>query len=267
MYKNFRTFLYSENTFHSTSRDLIVEGMIEILINGKRYTAIMFTPDMQQELVTGFLYTEGVIGKPGDIMSCRIYSIERRRGEDLYRAEVTIPFERARAYSLIEGKRISFSSCGICGTETYEQLQRGLKRVSSRTRFSMEVIEGLPDALGRHQPLYSRTGGAHAALLFDASGNLVAGAEDMGRHNALDKVIGVMLLKGIPPDDKILLTSGRASLEMILKTARAGFPLFVAISRPTSRAVEAAKYYNVTLMDLAKDSNQIYAHARRIEGF
>jgi FdhD protein len=89
----------------------------------------------------------------------------------------------------------------------------------------------------------------------------------MGRHNALDKVIGATLIKGISCEDKIVVSSGRASLEMMLKTARAGIPVFMAMSRPTSRAVEAAKFYNITLMDMAKDSNCIYSHARRIEGF
>ena len=89
----------------------------------------------------------------------------------------------------------------------------------------------------------------------------------MGRHNALDKVIGAALLKEISCHDKILLSSGRASLEMILKTARAGIPVFVAMSRPTSRAVQAAKFYNITLLDMAKDTNRIYSHVRRIKGF
>jgi FdhD protein len=117
------------------------------------------------------------------------------------------------------------------------------------------------------QPLYGKTGGAHAAILLDRGGNPVLHCEDMGRHNALDKVIGSTLIKGIPCQDKIAVSSGRASLEMILKVAKAGIPVFMAMSRPTSRAVEAAKFYNITLMDMAKGSNRIYSHARRIEGF
>ena len=131
----------------------------------------------------------------------------------------------------------------------------------------MDVLEGFSLKLQELQPLYRRTGGAHAAILFDSNGHPIFFSEDMGRHNALDKVIGSSLIEGIPSHDKVIVSSGRASLEMILKTARAGFPLFVAMSRPTSRAVEAAKFYNITLIDLAKDTNRIYSHARRIVGF
>jgi FdhD protein len=131
----------------------------------------------------------------------------------------------------------------------------------------MEVLKNFPRRMKKHQPLYRSTGGAHAAILFDADGKTIFHCEDMGRHNALDKVIGHTLLNAIPVEDKILVSSGRASLEMILKTARIGFPLFVAMSRPTSRAVEASKFYNITLIDMARSSNHIYSHVRRIEGF
>ena len=131
----------------------------------------------------------------------------------------------------------------------------------------MEVLVHLPEAMAKHQPVYKSTGGAHAAVLFDADGDPLIHCEDMGRHNALDKVIGTALIKEISCHDKILLSSGRASLEMIIKAARAGIPVFVAKSRPTSRAVEAAKFYNITLIDLARSTNRIYSHVRRIEGF
>ncbi|OPX39959.1 MAG: hypothetical protein B1H13_08550 [Desulfobacteraceae bacterium 4484_190.3] len=154
-------------------------------------------------------------------------------------------------------KRVSFSSCGVCGKQNYSELNPRISRVRSRVRFSMAMINTCSRRLEEHQKLYWRTGGAHAAMLLDRKAAPVLFSEDMGRHNALDKVIGAALLQHIPMDDKILVSSGRASLEMILKTARAGIPLFVAMSRPTSKAVEAAKVYNVTLVDLAKGSNGI----------
>jgi FdhD protein len=131
----------------------------------------------------------------------------------------------------------------------------------------MAVLKKAPKKLEAHQPLYDKTGGAHAAALLDTKGHILLHCEDMGRHNALDKVIGAAISKGMSSHDKILLSSGRASLEMILKTARVGIPVFVAMSRPTSRSVEAAKFYNITLVDMARKSNRIYSHVRRIEEY
>jgi FdhD protein len=266
MYSSIRSFTYSEGSVSSASSHLILEVPLEIIINGAASTLIMFTPGMTRELVTGFIFTEGLIGKASDIMECTIASEERGDGEVLIEARVTIP-SKDTIIPEIQGKRVSYSSCGICGKENYYDMKNGLGRVKSTYRFAMEVLKLLPEKLNEHQPLYQKTGGAHAAVLFDKQGDPLLYSEDMGRHNALDKVIGAALIKEIPCQDKILLSSGRASLEMILKTARAGIPVFVAMSRPTSKAVEAAKFYNITLLDMAKNSNRIYSHARRIKGF
>lgn len=266
MYSSIRFFTYSGGKISSASSHLIIEAPLEIVINDVTNVMIMFTPGMTRELVTGFIFTEGLIDKVSDIEECIISSEEQIDQEQVIKARVTIS-SKLFELSGIKGNRISYSSCGVCGKENYYDLKKGLGRVKSRHRFSMDVLKLLPDRLEKHQPLYHKTGGAHAALLLDSEGNPLFSSEDMGRHNALDKVIGASLIKGISFHDKIMLSSGRASLEMILKTARAGVPVFVAMSRPTSRALEAAKFYNITLLDMAKESNRIYSHVRRIQGF
>jgi FdhD protein len=266
MQKSFRAFTYESGRMTPAQSQLIQETPIEISINGETNVLIMFTPAHARELVTGFVFTEGLIDDLADIQECLIHAAEREGGEQVIEARVTTTGKTAGA-AMGTGKRISYSSCGICGKENYYELKRGLKRVKSKHRFSMEVLIHLPDVMVQHQPVYKRTGGAHAAVLFDADGDPLIHCEDMGRHNALDKVIGGALIKGISCHDKILLSSGRSSLEMIIKTARAGIPVFVAMSRPTSRAVEAAKFYNITLIDMARGTNRIYSHVRRIEGF
>jgi FdhD protein len=266
MHSSTRSFRYSEGRLSPLSTDLVLEIPLEIIINGSTYSLIMFTPAMIKELVVGFLFTEGLIDQLSDVQECRISSLEKGDGEEIVEAKLKIPKQDFKL-SGISGGRISYSSCGICGKENYYDLKRGLRRVKSRHRFSMELIEQLPEKFMSHQILYQKTGGAHAAVLLDDCGKRLLLSEDMGRHNALDKVIGASLMDGISCEDKILLSSGRASLEMILKTARAGVPLFVAMSRPTSRAVEASKFYNITLVDLAKESNRIYSHVRRIKEF
>lgn len=266
IYKTFRTFTQTGTAISPQTSDLIVETPLEIIINSESHIIIMFSPHMVRELVVGFIFTEGLITHLTQIQECMISPIQNGNREQLIEARVTISSDRAHPPAKT-GKRISYSSCGICGKEGYSNIELGLNRVKSRQRFSMDVLTGFSLKLEKRQPLYKRTGGAHGAALFSASGDPTFYCEDMGRHNALDKVIGSALLKGIVPEDKAVVSSGRASLEMILKTARAGFPLFVAMSRPTSRAVETAKFYNITLMDLAKDTNRIYSHARRIVGF
>jgi FdhD protein len=265
-YRTFRTFTLNHGSILPTLTDLTVEVPLQIVVNDQPHTLVMFTPHKIRELVVGFIFTEGLITDFKEITGLSVCETSREDGDEIIEARVEI-VAKAAFSSVVSGKRISYSSCGICGTENYYHLRDRLRRVKSRHRFTMNMLKQAADGLKAFQPLYTRTGGAHAAVLFDSKGNQVLHAEDMGRHNALDKVIGASLIQGIPSEDKVLVSSGRASLEMILKIARIGFPLFVVMSRPTSRAVEAAKFYNITLIDLARDTNRIYSHARRIEGF
>ena len=264
-YLTFRSFTVKGGRIYSEMTDLTMEVPLQIIVNGQPHTLVMFTPQNVRELAFGFIFTEGLINDVTDINDCKISAV-RRDGEEIIEASVDID-AKASSPMAASGKRVSYSSCGICGTENYYQLKSRLKRVKSRQRFSMDMLNRVSHRLETFQPLYTRTGGSHAAVLFDSKGKQIVRCEDMGRHNALDKLIGSTLINQIPSEDKVLVSSGRASLEMILKTVRAGFPVFVAMSRPTSRAVEAAKFYNVTLIDLAKNTNRIYSHVRRIEGY
>ena len=266
--KKIRSFYYAGEKFSPETTDLLVEAPLEIVLNDQEHILIMITPYMIQELVMGFVFTEGLISDISEIEKCTISQVKKEDGEEMVEAKVWISSRNSHNdKQSLKRRRVSFSSCGVCGKDSFFDLGNGLTRVKSAHRFSMDMLKTLPSRMQEFQPLYQKTGGAHAAMLFDRDGNPVLQSEDMGRHNALDKVIGYALINGISRDDKLVFSSGRASLEMILKTARAGFPVFVAKSRPTSMAVEAAKFYNVTLIDLARDTNRIYSHARRIKGF
>ncbi len=265
-YKTIRSFTFKDRVLSPEPTDLLVETPLEITIEEGRQTLIMCTPVLIKELVYGFLFTDGIIDTSADVRTCHIHFRENGHTDDVIRARVSL-VKKAISPETEVMKRVSFSSCGICGKQNYSELSPRLSRVRSKTRFSMDVIYAGARRLEEHQRLYWRTKAAHAAMLLDGKAEPVLFSEDMGRHNALDKVIGAALLQQIPMDNKILVSSGRASLEMILKTAKARIPLFVAMSRPTSKAVEAAKVYNVTLVDLAKGTNRIHSHVRRIEGF
>ncbi len=265
-YLTFRSFTMAGGKISREKTALTVETPLQIIVNGQTHILIMFTPQKIRELVIGFVFTEGLIKDFKEIKDCKVSDVRKEDGEEVIEARIEI-VSKGPLSSVASGKRVSYSSCGICGTENYNQMKTGLKRVKSAHRFTMDMLEGLSNRLEEFQPLYTRTGGAHAAVLFDSKGEQTLHCEDMGRHNALDKVIGSTLIRGISSEDKVLVSSGRASLEMILKTARAGFPVFVAMSRPTSRAVEAARFYNITLIDMARDTNRIYTHVRRIKEF
>lgn len=263
-YSSVRAFEYSRGEVLSSDVDLVKEAPLEISINEGAPTLLMFTPGMARELATGFVLTEGFVSAFDDIEGCEI--TEGQEDGDPVSVKILVPPDRLCAPPS-SGSRIAFSSCGVCGRHDFGELEENLSRVRSTKRFSMEVLLQIPGRILDLQPLYLRTGGAHGAFLFDARGNALLSGEDMGRHNALDKVIGGSLIQGVDLQDKIIMSSGRASLEMILKTARAGVPVFIANSRPTSRAVEAARHYNITLIDMARSSNRIYTHARRISEF
>ena len=257
---------YSDAKLVSINETLIEEAPLEIIINSSQRILIMHTPLMSYELVHGFLYTDGYVSDMEEISQCSISSREYPDGSLFVEAAVTTK-QTVKTKGARAAERISYSSCGICGREELEKMKRGLGRIKSRQRFSLEIIMEICGKMREYQPLYRKTRAAHAALLFDANGNFVTGAEDVGRHNAIDKAIGTCLLKKIPTYDKMIVSSGRASLEMVLKAVRGGFPLFVAMSRPTFYAVEAAKFYNLTLIDLAKDTSRIYCHARRLKEY
>ena len=261
-----RALTYRPGKLLSVKEELIEEVPLEIIINGSQRILIMHTPLMSYELVHGFLYTDGYVSDAEEITRCEISSKEYPDGSLFVEAAVTTK-QIAKKKEAAAPDRISYSSCGICGREELEEMSRGLGRIKSRQRFSMEILIEISEKMRDYQWLYRKTRAAHAALLFDADGNFVIGAEDVGRHNAIDKAIGTCMLKEIPTHDKVVVSSGRASLEMVLKAVRGGFPLFVAMSRPTFRAVEAAKFYNLTLVDLARDTNRIYSHARRIKEY
>ena len=219
----------------------------------KPISITMRTPGQDEELAAGFLMTEGVVVDPQDI---RIIFCA---GQNMVRVEL-MPDVAVKAATLERNFYIT-SSCGVCGKASLLALQAACPpRRSNQFRISPQVLQGLPGKLRKQQALFQKTGGLHAAGLFDAKGEVHLLREDVGRHNAVDKLIGGELLADrVPLADRGLLLSGRASFELLQKAVMAGIPMVACVGAPSSLAVTIAQQFNVTLAGfLREDSFNIY---------
>jgi len=239
------------------------EVPLEVRLNGQPFSVIMRTPGADHDLAMGFLFSEGVIAGA--------HEIERIDANDrLHIVNVVLPPERAVEIPAILEQRRNFvmnSSCGLCGRRTLDSLELGARAVTARWTITADTIGRLPAMLREAQWAFAETGGLHAAGLFDLEGNLETTAEDVGRHNAVDKVIGRMLqLQRLPLDRSLLFVSGRSSFEIVQKAFLGGIPLVGAVSAPSSLAIELARATGMTLLGFVRDGNfNIYAHPERVQ--
>jgi FdhD protein len=223
----------------------------------------MRTPGGDFELSVGFLFTEGLIG-PGDVR--RVAYCDNLPGEDQRYNVVSVMLERAFDAALVHRNFWATSSCGICGKAALDDVEVRCGSVASGPAVSADLLVSLPARLRSQQRLFDQTGGLHAAGLFTADGELVSVREDVGRHNAVDKVIGEQLLAGrVPLSGHILQVSGRLSFEIVQKAAVAGIPIVSAVSAPTSLAVEAGERFGMTIVGFVRDGRlNIYAGSERV---
>ena len=254
---------------------LAVEEPLEIRLgfreNGKpehRAVSItMRTPGDDFNLAAGFLFTEGILESAGQIETikhCGKFPDNRNTVRLDLKADTAIDFKK------LERNFYTTSSCGVCGKTSLEALTvTGAKQIEDADflRISAAVIHSLPEKLRDAQSVFDQTGGLHAAALFDTNGDLTAVSEDVGRHNAVDKLIGKQFLAGtLPLADKILFLSGRASFELVQKAVMARIPFIAAVGAPSSLAVEAAREFNITLLGFVRDGRfNVYNGNARLE--
>lgn len=248
---------------------LAIEEPLEIRIGSKTISLTMRTPGHDFELAAGFLFTEGILQNFQQIHKIRHSESKgnpRQAGNSVtvdLNPDVEVDFERLQRHFY------TTSSCGVCGKASIEALETQGCPVLPRNSPLVDsaVIHRLSEVLRREQAVFERTGGLHAAALFDAKGNLALLREDVGRHNAVDKLIGSEMLRGHTPlYDKLLLVSGRASFELAQKALMAGIPILAAVGAPSSLAVETAQRFNMTLLGFVRDRRfNIYSGASRIQ--
>ncbi|MFC0547668.1 formate dehydrogenase accessory sulfurtransferase FdhD [Kutzneria chonburiensis] len=248
---------------------LAAEEPLELRIDGKAVAVTMRTPGNDVELAHGFLLTEAVIGDREDISAARYCAGTGPDGRNTYNVlEVSLSPGVAPPDVGVERNFYTTSSCGVCG-------KAALDAVKLRTRYSpadddcavsTDVLTTLPDKLRAAQKVFDSTGGLHGAGLFTTDGELLVAREDVGRHNAVDKVIGWAVQSGlIPLRGLVLMVSGRASFELVQKAAMAGIPVLAAVSAPSSLAAELAEEQGMTLIGFLRgDSMNVYTGADRV---
>lgn len=256
-----------------TSDDVAVEEPLELRVHGEPVATTMRTPGHDRELALGFLFAEGIIGSAADVGA--VTPCAENVVDVTSAAGVWLDLERVSAS---RRGTLTTSACGVCGRRNVEELLSLGGRVEDGRVFGEALVHRAPLELGRIQRAFEKTGGLHGAAVLDEKGALLFGFEDVGRHNAVDKVVGALLLadklsakllrgaRGAARTDAALLAvSGRASFEIVQKAAMAGIPIIAAVSAPSSLAVELAEAANISLFGFVRDGGfNLYTHADRL---
>jgi FdhD protein len=254
------------------------EEPLDVRLHGRSFAVIMRTPGDDRALAAGFLLSERIIQSFDDVGA-----IEHCRHPDRREAHHVVDVflvggAAARVPAMLESRRqlIANSSCGVCGRATVDELRRDIEPLSRGWTIDVPFVRALPDRLRATQAVFSATGGLHGAAVFARDGRLLSSAEDVGRHNAVDKAIGRLLLEAqsknqdltpVSTGGDVLAVSGRVSFEIVQKAWLAGIAVLVAISAPTTLAIDLADEAGVTLIGFARgDSLNVYTHPGRIVG-
>ena len=248
---------------------IVGEAPLEIRAGGPGQEPVavavtMRTPGHEAELAVGFLRTEGLIDGSEVVGTETGDPVTLNQPDDTIVVRLARPFDDS---AVAERHFVATASCGICGKASIDEVAMRCDPLPDGPVVPREVILALPDLLRAAQRAFDETGGLHAAALFTPTGELLAIREDVGRHNALDKLIGSQLLAGeLPLHRRILMVSGRVSFEIVQKAAVAGIPVIAAVSAPSSLAVEAAERLGVTLVGFLRGSRfNVYSHDSRVD--
>jgi len=246
------TVSWDNGSAHRSRMHLIAEEPLSIRIQGRPYSVIMRTPGDERAHAAGFCLGEGIVDRLSDFQS-----ISRCDGEDANVIAVTLNDERRQRMEHITDRRgfVSQTSCGICGREVIDDVRRFADPLSDGSTLSIGNALAAMNHFNGLQELRKATKATHAAAIYDANLALLSSAEDVGRHNALDKAVGRLFLENRLPEAALVILSSRISYELVQKAVRARIPIVLAISRPTTLAVSLAKELNLTLACLSRDSD------------
>ncbi|HVS50517.1 MAG TPA: formate dehydrogenase accessory sulfurtransferase FdhD [Candidatus Dormibacteraeota bacterium] len=251
---------------------VVTEEPLQLMLGGEPLSVVMRTPGQDIELCVGLMFSEGIVRTIEEVTLIRI-SAEAAEDEEGVRVAADLVESNQVDLHLAGAPRrkpersmLSSSACGVCGTVLIEDLRRDLATLPDGRKVDPSILPGLVDKLREEQGVFERTGGLHAAGLFSATGEMLYLREDIGRHNAVDKVVGRALLDGvIPAATSVLVVSGRAGYEIVQKSISAGIPVLAAVGAPSSLAVALAREFNQTLIGFLRgDRFNVYAGPERL---
>ena len=252
----------NEEHLKHTEDEVVVEEPLEIRVNGESMSVTMRTPGNDFDLAVGLLLTEGIIrsrDEVGTIAYCP--------DEDQPELKNVVNVGLIDAGRKIESSRRlwSNSSCGLCGKATLESIRQVCPPVTSAITVARDVLYSLPSRLRASQANFERTGGIHAVALFDVRGSLLLLREDIGRHNAVDKVLGAAVMNGLAPAEMVMMVSGRLGFEIAQKALVVGIPVVASVSAPSNLAIELANEFGMTAIGFLRGhSMNVYSHPERV---
>ena len=263
--KEFPIRRYLKGQVADTSDIVVVEEPLEIRLAGEPFQVLMRLPGLEKELALGFLYTEGIVQKLSEVITIHFCGT----ATDPTLPPNVVDVKLTKAALARRGRRhleVSYSSCGLCAKEAVSEIVTKVPPVQSDLTVTPQTLLSLMERLQEAQTIYRDTGGTHGVALAAPGGAFFGHAEDVGRHNAMDKVIGRALFERRDLTAMVALLSGRISFEMALKAIRAGIPILAAVSAPTTMALELAQELNLTLVGFVRGQRlNIYTHPRRIK--
>jgi len=256
---------YRGGRTHIGPDPVVIEEPLEIRLAGEPFQVLMRLPGWEKELALGFLFTEGIVHNLAEVLTLHFCGTATDPTLPPNVVDVTLVPE-ALARRGRQHLEVAYSSCGLCAKEALAEIRRQVPPIAAELTLTPEQLLALMARLPEAQPVFARTGGTHAAALATPDGAVFISAEDVGRHNALDKVIGRALMEKRPLGEMVALLSGRLSFEMALKATRAGIPLLAGVSAPTNLAVHLAQELNLTLVGFARqDRYNLYTHPHRLK--
>jgi FdhD protein len=265
-FKIFRAQRFEAHTSQERDERVVEESALEVRVNGKPFTVTLRMPGADPELIRGLLFAEGLVEVPGDVLSmtqepgkpgATVWSVTLKPKDD--------PSEKALASKLSNRSLASTSSCGFCGKMAWDEAAPEALKADCDPDITPAFLEACFGAMQARQDVFGSTGGSHAAAVFSGAGELLAMGEDVGRHNAVDKAVGILWEQGRLGEGVLLCVSGRVSYEIVSKTLRAGFPVLAAVSAPSSLAVDFCRENGITLIGFCRGERAtVYAHEERV---